>query len=80
MNKKHDGNSIFVNLYDSSVTVISSSISIKKFKCLYYNNLGERINTEDPYSDWNTYILDVTKANELAWIILNNSYLKIIKK
>ncbi|CAD8185876.1 unnamed protein product [Paramecium octaurelia] len=70
----HDGNSIFVNLQDSSVTLISDSNSTQKFKCLYYNNLGQRINSENPHSDWNTYQLDFTKANQLALIILNDKY------
>ncbi|CAD8098749.1 unnamed protein product [Paramecium primaurelia] len=77
--KRHHGNSLFVSLQDGSVTIISQSTSIKKFKYLYYNNLGEKINIENPNSDWNQYILDITKANELVDIIVNNKYRKIIK-
>ncbi|CAK63119.1 unnamed protein product (macronuclear) [Paramecium tetraurelia] len=73
----HEGNSIFVSLQDSSVTLICDLNSTQKFKCLYYNNLGERINSENPHSDWNTFLLDFTKANELALIILNDRYDKI---
>ncbi|CAD8197512.1 unnamed protein product [Paramecium pentaurelia] len=76
---KHHENSIFVSLQDGSVTLINSYTSIKKFKYLYYNNLGEKINIEDPNSDWNEYILDITKAKELADIIVNNTYSKLIK-
>ncbi|CAD8092852.1 unnamed protein product [Paramecium primaurelia] len=75
----HNENSIFVNLQDGSVTLINSYALITRFKYLYYNSLGEKINIEDPNSDWNEYKLDITKANELADIIVNNAYSKIIK-
>ncbi|CAD8155305.1 unnamed protein product [Paramecium pentaurelia] len=77
--KRHHGNSIFLSLQDGSVTLISQSTSIKKFKYLYYNNLGEKINLENLNSDWNQYILDITKDKELVDIIVNNKYRKIIK-
>ncbi|CAD8120529.1 unnamed protein product [Paramecium sonneborni] len=75
----HKGISIFISLQNSSVYLMSSPLSIKYQKCLYFNDLGERIVTENPKADWNTYVLDVNKANELASIIINCQYSKIIK-
>ncbi|CAD8085574.1 unnamed protein product [Paramecium primaurelia] len=78
-NKEHNGISIYVNLENGYVTLLCSPISIQYYKCLFYNQLGQRIDIENSNSDWNSFNLDIQKLREISQIIMNSSYQAIIR-
>ncbi|CAD8181747.1 unnamed protein product [Paramecium octaurelia] len=78
-NKEHNGISIYVNLKNGYVTLLCSPISIQYYKCLFYNQLGQTIEIENPNSDWKSFHLDVQKVKEISQIIMSSSYQAIIR-
>ncbi|CAD8098062.1 unnamed protein product [Paramecium sonneborni] len=78
-NNEHNGISFYVDLRIGYVTLLCSPISIQQYKCLYYDQLGQKIDIENQNSDWNTFYLDIQKVKEISQIILNNSYQTIIR-
>ncbi|CAD8094505.1 unnamed protein product [Paramecium sonneborni] len=78
-NNEHNGISIYINLENGYVTLLCSPISIQKYKCLFYNQLGQTMDVQNSHADWNTYCLDIEKVKELSQIILNNSYQATIR-
>ncbi|CAD8178584.1 unnamed protein product [Paramecium pentaurelia] len=78
-NKEHNGISIYVNLNNGNVTLLCSPISIQDYQCLFYNQLGQKIDIQNPNSDWNSFNLDTQKVREISQIIMNSSYQAIIR-
>ncbi|CAD8082537.1 unnamed protein product [Paramecium primaurelia] len=78
-NKEHNGISIYVNLNNGNVTLLCSPISIQDYLCLFYNQLGQKIDIQNPNSDWNSFNLDTQKVREISQIIMNSSYQAIIR-